>query len=86
MAHDLVLKSGLIVTPSGPINGAVAIAGERIVGVGGRGGRNGPDAHDERAAGDHGGTADSRWDVHGEASLMDGTARSRAAGLMWPRC
>jgi dihydropyrimidinase/dihydroorotase len=34
MTHDLVLKNGLIVTPAGPVNGAVAIAGERIVGVG----------------------------------------------------
>jgi len=34
VAHDLVLKSGLIVTPSGFINGAMAISGERIVGVG----------------------------------------------------
>lgn len=34
MAHDLVLKNGLIVTPAGPINGGVAIAGERIVALG----------------------------------------------------
>jgi dihydroorotase-like cyclic amidohydrolase len=34
VTHDLVLKNGLIVTSSGPINGAVAVAGERIVGVG----------------------------------------------------
>ena len=34
MTHDLVLKNGLIVTPSGPINGALAVVGERIVGVG----------------------------------------------------
>ncbi len=34
MAYDLVLKNGLVVTPSGPIRGGVAIAGERIVGVG----------------------------------------------------
>ena len=34
MTHDLVLKNGLIVTPSGPVNGALAIVGERIVAVG----------------------------------------------------
>ena len=34
MALDLVLKNGLIVTPSGPVNGALAIVGERIVAVG----------------------------------------------------
>lgn len=34
MAHDIVLKDGLIVTPSGVIQGGVAIEGEKIVGVG----------------------------------------------------
>lgn len=34
MAHDIVLKDGLLVTPSGVIRGGVAIDGERIVGVG----------------------------------------------------
>jgi imidazolonepropionase-like amidohydrolase len=34
VTHDLVLKNGLIATPSGPVNGSVAVVGERIVGVG----------------------------------------------------
>ena len=34
MTHDLLLKNGLIVTPSGAIRGGLAISGERIVGVG----------------------------------------------------
>ena len=34
MAHDIVLKNGLVVTPSGVIRGGVAIEGEQIVGVG----------------------------------------------------
>lgn len=34
MAHDIVLKDGLIVTPGGEIRGGVAIDGEKIVGVG----------------------------------------------------
>ncbi len=35
MAHDLVFKSGLIVTPTGVIQGGVAVDGERIAAVGG---------------------------------------------------
>jgi len=31
MAHDLVLKNGLVVTLGGAIRGGVAVAGERIV-------------------------------------------------------
>lgn len=34
MTHDLLLKNGLVVTPSGAIRGGLAIAGERIVAVG----------------------------------------------------
>lgn len=34
MAHDIVLKNGLVVTPSGVIRGGIAIEGEQIVGVG----------------------------------------------------
>ncbi len=34
MAHDVVLKNGLVVTPSGVIQGGVAIEGEKIVSVG----------------------------------------------------
>ncbi|HTQ25027.1 MAG TPA: hypothetical protein VMI09_10040, partial [Candidatus Binataceae bacterium] len=34
MNNDLLLKNGLIVTPGGAIRGGLAIAGERIVGVG----------------------------------------------------
>lgn len=34
MAHDIVLKNGLVVTPNGVIMGGVAIVGERIVAVG----------------------------------------------------
>ena len=34
MAHDIVLKNGLVVTPNGVIRGGVAIEGEQIVAVG----------------------------------------------------
>ena len=34
MTNDLLLKNGLVVTPSGAIRGGLAITGERIVGVG----------------------------------------------------
>jgi predicted amidohydrolase YtcJ len=34
MTNDLLLKNGLVVTPSGAIRGELAIAGEGIVGVG----------------------------------------------------
>jgi hypothetical protein len=34
MSHDIILKNGLVVTPTGVIQGGVAIAGERIVAVG----------------------------------------------------
>jgi len=34
MTNDLLLKNGLVVTPSGAIRGGLAISGERIVGVG----------------------------------------------------
>ena len=34
MTHDLLLKNGLVVTPSGAIRGGLTIAGERIVAVG----------------------------------------------------
>ena len=34
MSYDVVLKNGLIVTPTGVIQGGVAIDGEKIVGVG----------------------------------------------------
>jgi dihydroorotase-like cyclic amidohydrolase len=34
MAHDVVLKNGLVVTPEGVIHGGIAIAGEQIVAIG----------------------------------------------------
>jgi len=34
MTNDLLLKNGLVVTPSGAIRGGLAITGERIVGIG----------------------------------------------------
>ena len=34
MSHDIVLKNGLVVTPSGVIQGGIAIEGEQIVAVG----------------------------------------------------
>lgn len=34
MAHDIVLKNGLVVTPTGVIHGGIAIEGEQIVAVG----------------------------------------------------
>jgi dihydroorotase-like cyclic amidohydrolase len=34
MAHDLIVKNGLVVTPTGVIRGGVAIVGEQIVAVG----------------------------------------------------
>ena len=34
MAHDIVLKNGLVVTPTGVIQGGMAIEGEQIVAVG----------------------------------------------------
>src|SRR5262245_65957818 len=34
MAHDVVLKNGLVVTPDGVIHGGIAIEGEQIVAIG----------------------------------------------------
>lgn len=34
MPHDVILKNGLVVTPTGVIQGGVAVAGEQIVAIG----------------------------------------------------
>lgn len=34
MAHDVIVKNGLVVTPNGVIRGGIAIEGEQIVALG----------------------------------------------------